>query len=200
MPTIFNNSATAKLRFYYHNGSGGTTGSRPRLGLDNVKVTAVPTTPCATPTAQATNFVAGTVINNAITFSFTPASPAPQNYLVVISNNSVLTSNPTDLTTYSVGDELGDGNVISIANNSTITATGLNASTTYYFFVFSTNNACTGGTLYLTASPLTGSATTLAGALPCAAPPTQPTNLQFSNVGLNSITELLQLLQIPMNT
>ncbi|MEI2708228.1 MAG: T9SS type A sorting domain-containing protein [Chitinophagaceae bacterium] len=188
MPTIFNNSATAKLRFYYHNGSGGTTGSRPRLGLDNVKVTAVPTTPCATPTAQATNFVAGTVINNAITFSFTPASPAPQNYLVVISNNSVLTSNPTDLTTYSVGDELGDGNVISIANNSTITATGLNASTTYYFFVFSTNNACTGGPLYLTASPLTGSATTLAGALPCAAPPTQPTNLQFSNVGLNSIT------------
>jgi hypothetical protein len=188
MPTIFNNSATAKLRFYYHNGNGGTTGSRPRLGLDNVKVTAVPTTPCATPTAQATNFIAGTVINNAITFSFTPASPAPQNYLVVISNNSVLTSNPTDLTTYSVGDELGDGNVISIANNSTITATGLNASTTYYFFVFSTNNACTGGPLYLTASPLTGSATTLAGALPCAVPPTQPTNLQFSNVGLNSIT------------
>jgi hypothetical protein len=188
LPTIFNNAATAKLRFYYHNGSGGTTGSRPRLSIDNIKVTAVPTTPCATPTAQATNFTLGTVINNTISFSFTPASPAPQNYITVMSTNSVLTSNPTNLTIYNMGDELGDGNVVSISNNSTVTVTGLDASTTYYFFVFATNNACTGGPLYLTTNPLTGNATTLAGALPCVVPPTQPTNLQFTNIGLNSIT------------
>lgn len=188
LPTIFNNSATAKLRFYYHNGTGGTTGSRPRFSFDNVKVTAVPTTPCSTPTAQPTNFSLGTVINNAITFSFTPPTPAPQNYITVMSTNSVLTSNPTDLTIYSIGDELGDGNVVSISNNATITVTGLDASTTYYFFVFATNNACTGGPLYLTSNPLAGNATTLAGALPCVVPSAQPTNLQFSNIGLNSIS------------
>ncbi len=188
LPTIFNNAATARLRFYYHNGTGGTTGSRPRLGIDNVKVTAVPTTPCATPTAQPTNFTLGTVINNAITFSFTPASPAPQNYLVVMSNNTALSSNPINLTTYNVGDNLGDGNVIALTNNNTITATGLNASTTYYFFIYSTNNSCTGGPLYLTTTPLIGNATTLAGALPCLVPPAQPTTLLFSNVSTSSIT------------
>ena len=34
LPSIFNGSATARLRFYYHNGTGGTGGSRPRLNLD----------------------------------------------------------------------------------------------------------------------------------------------------------------------
>ena len=188
LPAIFNNSATARLRFYYHNGTGGTTGSRPRLNLDNVKVSGIPTTPCTTPTAQATNFNATTVINNAITFSFTNAIPAPQNYLVVISNNNTLSSNPINFTTYNIGDNLGDGNVLALTNNTTVTATGLNASTTYYFFIFSVNNSCTGGPLYLTINPLRGNATTLAGALPCVAPSTQPTALTFTNTTTSSIS------------
>jgi hypothetical protein len=40
LPTIFDNSASARLRFYYHNGTGGTTGSRPKISIDNLKVTA----------------------------------------------------------------------------------------------------------------------------------------------------------------
>ena len=64
LPASFNNSATARLRFYYHNGIGGTSGSRPRVNIDNVKVTANPTTLCSSPAAQATNFSAGTIINN----------------------------------------------------------------------------------------------------------------------------------------
>lgn len=188
LPAIFNNSATARLRFYYHNGTGGTTGSRPRLSIDNISVSAVPTTPCTAPTAQPTNFTLGTVINNSASFSFTAASPAPQNYLVIMSHNNALTGNPVNGTTYSVGDNVGDGVVVALTNSTSITATGLSASTTYYFFVFSTNNACTGGPLYLTTAPLTGSATTLAGALPCVAPTTQPTNLVFTNIGLNSIS------------
>ena len=35
----FTNSATARIRFYYHNGTGGTTGSRPKVSVDNVSVT-----------------------------------------------------------------------------------------------------------------------------------------------------------------
>jgi len=41
LPAAFNNSATARLRFYYHNGVGGTTGSRPKVSIDNLNVTAV---------------------------------------------------------------------------------------------------------------------------------------------------------------
>lgn len=39
LPASFNNSATARLRFYCHNGTGGSTGSRPKISIDNVAVT-----------------------------------------------------------------------------------------------------------------------------------------------------------------
>ena len=39
LPSGFTNSATARIRFYYHNGTGGTTGSRPKVSIDNVSVT-----------------------------------------------------------------------------------------------------------------------------------------------------------------
>lgn len=188
LPTIFNNSATARLRFYYYNGTGGSTGSRPRLSIDNVKVTAVSNVPCTAPTAQPTNFLLGTVIHNAISFSYTAASPAPNNYLILMSNNSNLTSLPVNGINYNIGDALGDATVVGITNNNNFTATGLDLSTTYYFFIFSVNNSCTGGPLYLTTSPLTGNATTTAGALPCTAPTTQPTNLTFTNKTTSSIS------------
>lgn len=192
LPASFNGSATARLRFYYYNGTGSSSspasGSRPRLNLDNLKVTAVPTTPCTAPTAQPTSFVANNVIHNSIQFSFTAASPAPQNYLVVMSNNSSLSSNPVNGITYNIGDNLGDGNVIAATSGTTVTATGLTNSSTYHFFIFSMNNVCTGGPLYAATTALHGSATTLAGALNCAAPTSQPTNLVFSNLTTTSIS------------
>lgn len=42
LPAAFDNQAGARLRFYCHNGTGGTTGNRPKLGLDNLTVTATP--------------------------------------------------------------------------------------------------------------------------------------------------------------
>ncbi|GMV77057.1 MAG: hypothetical protein AMXMBFR79_01930 [Chitinophagaceae bacterium] len=188
LPTMFNNAANACLRFYYYNGTGGSTGSRPRLSLDNIKVTAVPTTPCVTPTAQPTNFTLGSVTHNAINFSFTPASPVPNDYLIIMSEDNSLKSLPANGTTYNIGYDLSDATVIGLTNNTNFTATGLDLSTTYYFFIFSVNNSCSGGPLYLATSPLTGNATTTSGALPCAAPTVQPTNLIFTNVTTNSIS------------
>ncbi len=188
LPSFFNGSATARLRFYYHNASGGTAGSRPRINIDNVKITALPTTPCVAPAAQPTGFSIGTVLYNSINFSFTPATPAPQNYLVVMSTNPALSSYPVNNTTYNIGQSLGDGTVVAITNTNSVTVTGLTNSILYYFFIFSMNNVCSGGPLYAGLSPLTGSATTLAGQLPCVAPTTQPTNLVLSNVTTTSIT------------
>jgi trimeric autotransporter adhesin len=74
LPAAFNNTATARLRFYYHNGSGGTTGSRPKISIDNLTVTA---------TASASNTA---VISSGInaqepatngTFTVTLNNPAP---------------------------------------------------------------------------------------------------------------------------
>ena len=188
LPSIFNNSATARLRFYYHNGTGGTSGSRPRLSLDNIKVTAVPTNPCTTPSAQPSNFISTSILSTAIQFSYTHASPIPNNYLVVMSNNSSLSSMPVNGIIYNLNDNLGDGNVVDITNNNTVSVSGLTTSTTYYFFIFSMNNSCTGGPLYLINNPLQSSITTLSGNTNCIAPSSQPTQLQLSNITLTSIT------------
>jgi len=42
LPASFTNTATARIRFYYHNGTGGTTGSRPKVSIDNVSATGSP--------------------------------------------------------------------------------------------------------------------------------------------------------------
>ena len=47
LPSAINNQPTVKLRFYYHNGGtpAGTTGSRPKISIDNVVVTGVSSGP-----------------------------------------------------------------------------------------------------------------------------------------------------------
>ena len=40
LPLAFSNVSTARLRFYGHNEVGGTTGSRPKISIDNLTVTA----------------------------------------------------------------------------------------------------------------------------------------------------------------
>ena len=39
LPATLNGAANARIRFYFYNGTGGTTGSRPKFALDNVAVT-----------------------------------------------------------------------------------------------------------------------------------------------------------------
>jgi len=187
LPASFNNSATARLRFYYHNGTGGTNGSRPKISIDNLNVTAVATTPCVSPTAPATALTFGTITDVSIAASFTAAVPAADQYLVVISTSSSLTGNPVDGSIYNIGDNLGDGTVIARSNSTSFTATGLTPLTQYYFFIFPLNSVCTGGPLYYSGTVLNGSATTIAGLPPCSAPVSQPTNLVFGTIGVNSI-------------
>ncbi|WP_338376232.1 GEVED domain-containing protein [uncultured Flavobacterium sp.] len=117
-------------------------------------------TPCTTPTAQATALNLTPTLTT-ITGSFTAASPAPNNYLVVLSTNATPPS-PTNGTTYTIGGNVGAGyTVIDTDSNTTFTATGLLSSTLYYVYVFSYNDVCTGGPAYLTTSPRSGSTTTL---------------------------------------
>jgi trimeric autotransporter adhesin len=187
LPIAFNNTATARLRFYYHNGTGGTTGSRPKLSIDNITVTAVANTPCVTPTAQPTSLVFGSITSTSIDGSFTAAAPAPNNYLVIASNNNSLTSLPVDGASYNLGDNVGDGFVVANSNALSFSATALSPSTTYYFYIFSINNICIGSVKYLTANPLLGNATTLAGLPACTTPAAQPTALNFGTTTVNSI-------------
>lgn len=38
LPSNFSNNPNARLRFYYYNGTGGTSGSRPKISIDNLVV------------------------------------------------------------------------------------------------------------------------------------------------------------------
>jgi len=186
LPASFNNSPTARLRFYYHNGTGGATGSRPKISIDNLTITGIASAPCATPSAGPTSLTFGTITETSIIGNFVAASPAVNEYLVVMSANSNLTSNPLDGQTYTIGDNVGDGTVIAKGSDLTFTATDLTGATTYNFFVFPVNSVCTDGPKYLTTNVLTDDATTVAGLPPCAAPAAQPSNL-VTVAAINSV-------------
>jgi hypothetical protein len=113
---------------------------------------------CVTPSAQPAN-LSFNASNNSVTATFNAAGSG-YNYLVVMSSSPTLSATPVDNIDYAVGSSLGGGTVISNATSTSFIATSLTNSTTYYFFVFSANKNCTGGTKYLVASPLTGNATT----------------------------------------
>jgi hypothetical protein len=94
--------------------------------------------------------------------SFTAAAGA-DHYLVVRSTSSSLTATPVNGQSYPVGAALGNGIVVGYTDNTSFTAAGLNASTTYYFFVFSAASNCSATPtppLYYTTA-LQGTATTL---------------------------------------
>jgi hypothetical protein len=115
--------------------------------------------PCATPTAQPTALDLSTnTTTTSIDGTFTAASPVADSYLVVYSTNSTLSANPTDGVTYAADDLLGGGTVLGNITGTSFTASSLTEGTEYYFFIFSNNHSnCSGGPLYYTSSPLSGS-------------------------------------------
>ncbi|KAB1155726.1 GEVED domain-containing protein [Flavobacterium luteum] len=115
---------------------------------------------CVAPTAQPTSLILSST-GTTISGSFTPMSPAPNNYLVVI-NTSGTTPSPSNGTNYTIGSALTGGTVVDNDSNTTFIASSLTISTTYYFFIFSYNSICTGGTKYNLLSPLTGNVATIA--------------------------------------
>ena len=111
--------------------------------------------PCATPTAQPTNFSVTSSNYNFIQASFTAPNLADE-YLVVMSTSNTLTAAPANQTVYNVGDQLGGGIVVKRGAGTSFIRNGLTQNTNYYFFIYSVNSACSGGPLYLTTQPLLG--------------------------------------------
>ena len=122
--------------------------------------------PCSVPTAQPTVLTFPNKTTLTVAGTFTAASPAPSHYLVVRYPSASAVTNPVDFTSYASGNTLGLGTVVSSGTTNTFTATGLSATTTYDFYVYSYNNSGCFGPVYMTAAstpaaaPLTASVTT----------------------------------------
>ncbi len=130
--------------------SGPLTGSTNTLALP----------PCSTPSLPPTNLLLNPGLIS-VSSSFT-AAPGANFYLVVKSLNSSLSASPVDGNTYSAGQSLGGGNVVTYTSNTSFTSLGLTAGTLYYFYVFSAIGDCNGEPFYNSTS-LNGSTTTLTG-------------------------------------
>ncbi|MBI5168386.1 MAG: T9SS type A sorting domain-containing protein [Candidatus Eisenbacteria bacterium] len=74
LPATLNNQPNARVRFYYYNGTGGTTGSRPKIALDNVSVTGTPSGAFANP-AQGED--GGPIAAGRAEFAFSRVVPNP---------------------------------------------------------------------------------------------------------------------------
>ena len=154
---------------------------------EDYTVTLTPPPGCTNPLAQPT--VLGlTPVNTTINGTFT-ASASADSYLVLVStNNTAPASPPVNLTSYTIGSTFSAGyTVVDTDGNTSFSATGLGATTLYYFYIYSMNSACTGGPLYFTTSPLTGSATT---GLPSYCTPTGNLNCAFAAGDLDAIANV----------
>jgi hypothetical protein len=148
--TTFNNTPSNAL--------GGAVATN--MPADNSQIVFTALLPCTTPTDQPTSLNL-TPLSTSISGTFTAATSNPTNYLVVRTTTAVPPSAPVDGITYTPGTSALGGVIVSNGTTTSFNATGLTPLTTYYFWVYSFNAiTCTGGPLYLAASPLTASATT----------------------------------------
>ena len=111
LPSVMNNQSAVKLRFYYHNGSGGTTGNRPRIGLDNLEITS--TASASTPTLNQV------ILTSALSSTY----GSPSSGVSFTASGSNLTSNitATAQSGYQVStDDVSYGSSVSVSSSTTV--------------------------------------------------------------------------------
>ena len=178
LPSAISGQSTVKLRFYYHNGTGGTTGSRPKISLDNVGVSS--TAPSTAPTGVTTG-TAGSITASGATLSTSSVTADGGSAItergVVYNTAASPTTSNTKVT------------AAGTTGNFNSTLTGLAASTTYYVRAYATNSVGTtyGSDVSFTTSAAAGpnlSAAILGSAL-TATYPSSSSGVGFTAAGTN---------------
>jgi hypothetical protein len=117
--------------------------------------------PCVAPATQATALVLTPNSTSQISGSFTAATGSPAGYVVVRYPQGSIVTNPESGTTYTVGQTLGLGKVVSAGVATTFVDAGLSGGTnyTYYVYTYATGTTC-GGPVYNLVTPLTATQST----------------------------------------
>src|SRR6185436_7226225 len=87
----------------------------------------------AIPSAQPTVLNFPAFSETTLDGSFTAASGSPSGYLILRRQGASPTGSPIDGTTYSVGNTIGDGTVVSAASGTTFSDNGLTSNTVYHY-------------------------------------------------------------------
>ncbi len=163
---------------FAYNGSGASINYFTTAPLEASR-----TTWANAPANQPTAIVFSNVTINSFDVSFTAAASAPDGYFAVRREGAAPTTNPSDGVEYTVGQTLGDGEVVYIGSALNFSEAGLSTATTYYYKIYSFNGS-TGSYNYLTGiAPLEGNRSTLAGE-----PANQPTAINFTSPATTSFT------------
>ncbi len=185
--TINGLSIAAGSTFYIKWNDFNPSGNDDGLSIDDLTMNfnGVVLPACSIPTAQPGIISFSSVTTASISLSFVAATPAPDQYLTVIST-SPFVGNPINGTTYSVDDPIGNGIVENVGTNLSFTSTGLNAGTLYYYTIFSVSSNCTGGPLYKTDVFAAGNQSTNAPPV-CITPVAQISNVIFTTISNSSL-------------
>ncbi|WP_299125201.1 T9SS sorting signal type C domain-containing protein [uncultured Winogradskyella sp.] len=154
LSSTYNFSASSRFRF-----SGTANDNNEYNYFDDVVITEAGGALCSEPADQPTNLSFNSVTETTMNMSFTAATSSPDGYLVLY-NTTGTTPTINDTTTYTIGSTFSGNTVLSNNSDTSFNITGLTNNTTYHFYVFSFNSACSGGPDYLTTSPLTDNITT----------------------------------------
>lgn len=143
-------TGTVRFAFKYY----GTSTLTKEWQIDDIEV--IGTLPCVTPTIQASSLSVAPSSTSA-TISWTKGDGS--NSLVLINTTNSFTA-PVDGTTYTALTTYGSGQqTVYSSTGSSVTVTGLVATTTYYVQVYNFET-CVSPIDYVTNAPLTGSFTT----------------------------------------
>jgi hypothetical protein len=141
------------------------------------------------PSSHASTFSAQTTSTSQIDLSFSPASSITNcdGYMILISQNSVPDSLPSDGYVYTPGSNIGNSKILANIYNTSTTqayATGLNTNQIYYFHLipFNWDGDETTTYNYLT-SPTIPKDTAIT-----IVPPTVTTNANYSNVSISGVS------------
>lgn len=144
------------------------------------------------PTLNSCCMAFSNVQSDQLTLSFTPGNG---NGRLVLASTSAATATPSQLKAYIANEQFGSGAdlgggqyAVYAGSSNTVTVTGLQPSTRYYFTVFEYNGS--GDTLtYQIPAPSTGYASNTGYTSTLAVEPTlAPSNLRFSNIGPDALT------------
>ena len=153
-----------------------------QTGTSSTSFTVTTVSLATEPTNQPTSLVFGTSTINSIPASFTAPATAPAGYIAVRKAFSAPITDPVDGTAYTAGATLGDGVVAYSGSAPSFTDTGLPASTTYFYKIYSFNGSSTTSNYLTSIAPLSGSKATLLAGVLATEPSNQPTGLTFSSI------------------
>lgn len=180
--SISGDGQAVTYRIYGYGGTGSPGSGTANWRIDDLSLTLTVTASgggCTPPSTYPSSLAVGNETTSSLDVSWD--NTAGDNIIVLAHEGTAVDADPANGTGYTgnaafgSGDPVGTGNyVVYIGTGSSVTVTGLDEGTTYYFKAYSFDN---GTNCYNTTNTTSGSGTTDA----CTPPTTYPTGLTTSN-------------------